>query len=182
MYRNSRQVHRWVGITAALFLLVVSVTGFMLANKARVAWLRPPEVQAQEVADPAQIVSIDAATRAAFAVGHPDLRTMDDVDRVDYRPKSNIFKVVSKDGYREIQVDGATGKVLSHAPRYDQLTEDIHDLSFFGDWAHGLFLPLVALALLALASSGIALFVTPVYRRWVFRKKGGGQGASKDRA
>ncbi len=173
MYRSSRQLHRWIGIVSALFLAVIAVTGFLLANKARIGWLRPPEVQAQEVAGAREVVSVHTVTNAAIALGDPHLLTMKDIDRVDYRPKSNIFKVVSKDGYREVQVDGATGKVLSHAARNDQLVEDIHDLSFFADWTHALFLPLVALALLGLAVSGIGLFLTPVYRRWTFRRGGG---------
>ena len=173
MYRSSRQLHRWVGIVSALFLAQIAVTGFLLANKGRFEWLRPPEVEAQQVAGAHEIVSVHAATRAAFALGHPNLRTMKDVDRVDYRPKSNIFKIVSKEGYREVQVDGGTGEVLSHAPRNDQLMEDIHDLSFYADWTHALFLPLVALALFGLAFSGIGLFLTPVYRRWAFRRGGG---------
>jgi uncharacterized iron-regulated membrane protein len=90
---------------------------------------------------------------------------------VDYRPKSNIFKVISKEGYREVQVDGKTGKALSDHFRNDQFTEDIHDLSFFGDTPHDYFLPLVALALFALASSGIGLFLTPIVRRRKFERE-----------
>jgi len=172
MYRFSRQMHRWVGITAALFLLLISVTGFLLANKGRFAWMRPPEANAEKVSAPVEIVSVARASEAAFALGHPELRSMKDVDRVDYRPKSNIFKVISKEGYREVQVDGKTAKVLSSSFRNDQLTEKLHDLSFFGDIAHGVILSLVALALLALASSGIGLFFTPIWRRIVFKRRG----------
>ncbi|MGV3617274.1 MAG: PepSY domain-containing protein [Fimbriimonas sp.] len=171
MYRTSRQLHRWVGIVAALFLLMVATTGFLLANKSRWAWMRPPVVEAQKVESSAEIVSVERAADAAFALGHPDLKTMKDVDRVDYRPKSNVFKVISKNGYQEVQVDGKTGAVLSQSFRNDQLTEDLHDLSFFGDLPHDYFLPLVALALFALASSGIGLFFTPVVRRWQFNRR-----------
>jgi uncharacterized iron-regulated membrane protein len=171
MYRTSRQLHRWVGIIAALFLLMVATTGFLLANKSRWAWMRPPEVEAQKVEVPSEIVPVERAVAAAFALGHPDLKTMKDVDRVDYRPKSNIFKVISKNGYQEVQVDGKTATVLSHSFRNDQLTEDLHDLSFFGDLPHDWFLPLVALALFTLAGSGIGLFLTPVVRRWRFQRR-----------
>lgn len=171
MYRTSRQLHRWVGIIAALFLLLVAFTGFLLANKGRWDWMRPPEVKAEKSETPSEIVTIERAVSAAFALGHPELRTIKDIDRVDYRPKSNIFKVVSKEGYREVQIDGKTGKVLSNHFRADQFTEDLHDLSFFGDGAHDYFLPLVAIALFALASSGIGLFFTPIVRRWKFERE-----------
>lgn len=171
MYRASRQLHRWVGIVAALFLLLVATTGFLLANKGRWGWMRPPEVQAEKFEAASEIISIDRALQSAFALGHPELKTIKDIDRVDYRPKSNIFKIVSKEGYREVQVDGKTGKALSDHFRNDQFTEDIHDLSFFGDTAHDYFLPLVALALFALASSGIGLFLTPIVRRRKFERE-----------
>ena len=32
------------------------------------------------------------------------------IDRIDYRPGSNIFKVVTNEGYLEVQVDGAAGQ------------------------------------------------------------------------
>jgi uncharacterized iron-regulated membrane protein len=170
MYRSSRQLHRWVGILASLFLLVLAGSGFLLANKDRWGWMRPPVVKAEEVTLAAEIVSIERAVEAAIALGHPNLKSLDDVDRVDYRPGKNIFKVISNDGYREVQVDGKTGEVLSHSFRTDQLTEDIHDLSFFGKLTHAWLLPVAALALFALAASGIGLFFTPIVRRWQFKR------------
>jgi uncharacterized iron-regulated membrane protein len=160
-----------VGVVLSVFLLLISVTGFLLANKSRVAWLRPPEVDAAKVSSPEQIRPISEVVAAAFAVGLPELKKMGDIDRVDYRPKSNVFKVVSKAGYHEVQVDGATGKVLSVAKRNDQWIEDLHDLSFFSDSAHAWILPVVGLGLGALALSGIGLFFTPVVRRWRFKRK-----------
>lgn len=158
---------------------MLATTGFLLANKGRYAWMRPPEVQAEKAETSEQIISVHQATQAAFALGHPELQTMKHVDRVDYRPKSNVFKVVSKEGYREVQVDGKTGKVLSSALRYDQLTEDIHDMSIAGDVAHDYGLPAVAIGLGLLSVSGIGLFFTPVYRRWQFRRGKRGMGKPK---
>ncbi len=170
MYHRSRTLHRWFGVGAAVFLLLLAVTGFLLANKSRVAWLRPPEVEAAKVGEPAEIASMDAIVTSAFAVGLAELRTMKDIDRVDYRPKSNIFKVVSKAGYHEVQVDGKSAKVLSVAKRNDQWIEDMHDLSLFSDWANAWVLPVVAVALGLLGATGIGLFFTPVVRRMKYRK------------
>lgn len=171
MYRATRQGHRWVGIVAAAFLLMLSVTGFLLANKSRFPWMRTPAAEGTPIAVAGEIITIEAALLAAFALGHPELLRLEDVDRVDYRPGDNIFKVISRRGYREVQVDGKTGRVLSSSFRNDQLTEDIHDLSFFGDWAHGWLLPLSAVALGGLAASGIGLFLTPIVRRRQFERK-----------
>ena len=171
MYHTSRSAHRWVGVVLSLFLLLIAITGFLLANKSRMAWMRPPEVDAVKVASPEEIRPMSEVVGAAFAVGLAELKDMGDVDRVDYRPKSNIFKVVSKAGYHEVQVDGATAKVLSVAKRNDQWIEDLHDLSFFSDAANAWVLPVVGLGLGALAVSGIGLFFTPVVRRWRFKRK-----------
>jgi hypothetical protein len=118
----------------------------------------------------AQVVSVDQAARAAFAQGIPELAEKGHIDRIDYRPKSNVFKVVSKEGYHEVQVDGATGAVLQVASRVDQLAEDVHDLSFIHDNLHAFWLPVVACLLFYLGASGLVMFFVPVVRRWRFRR------------
>ena len=141
MYRGSRTFHRWLGLGASIFLVLIAITGFFLANKDRFGWLRPPPAKAQEIQSAGEVISIQQAVEAAFALGHPELQRFDQIDRVDYRPGKNIFKVISNDDYREVQVDGKTGKVLSSSFRYDQLTEDFHDMSFFSDVAKLWLLP-----------------------------------------
>ena len=171
MFRILRQSHKWVGVVASLLLVVLATTGFLLATKGKIEWMRPPEAKAEKVESPAEIVSVQVAVEAAFAKGIPELRTMKDVDRVDYRPKSNIFKIISKEGYQEVQVDGKTGKVLTVSFRNDQLAEDIHDFSIFSDLMHEYGLPITALGLLTLAISGIGMFFTPIFRKRKFFKE-----------
>ncbi|HRI43602.1 MAG TPA: PepSY-associated TM helix domain-containing protein [Fimbriimonadaceae bacterium] len=171
MYRLLRVVHRWVGLIASLFLLTVGITGFLLATKGTFGWIRPPEQDGQPVDSPSEIVTVDRAMTAAFGVGLAKLATPKDIDRVDFRPKRNVFKILSKEGYHEVQVCGKTGEVLQVASRNDQLAEDIHDLSFFREAMHTYLLPLVALSLVYLAASGIAMFFTPIVRRMKFNRK-----------
>ena len=173
MYRGSRQIHKWVGACLAIFLVVIAFTGFFLAIKKKVAWMQPPPAEAQTFNDPSEIISIKEAIDAAFALGLPELQKVEDLDRVDYRPGDNIFKVISNEGYREVQVDGKTGKVLTSSFRNDQLFEDIHDMSFFSGLMKDWLLPLVAAGLLTLGLSGIVIFTTPYLRRWQFKKGGG---------
>ncbi len=172
VYRGARQTHKWIGVILSLFLALLAVTGFFLATKKKFAWMQPPPAEAVKVVEAAEIITIEQALEAAYARGHKELQKLDDIDRVDYRPRDNIFKVISNEGYIEIQVDGSTGKVLSDSFRNDQLMEDIHDLSFFADLAHTWLLPAVAIGLATLAVTGITLFMTPVYRRWQFKKTG----------
>lgn len=173
MYHGSRVWHRWMGAGVALFLASIAVTGFLLANKGRLSWMRPPEAKGGSFEQLAEVVTLDQAAQAAFALGHPELQSHKDIDRIDYRPKHNIFKVISKNGYREVQVDGKTGEVLTSSFRADQMTEDIHDLSFFGDFFHEWLLSLVAVILLALSVSGTYMFIVPILRRRAFKKRGG---------
>ena len=93
MYRGSRQLHKWAGATLAVFLALIAFTGFFLAIKKTVAWMQPPPAEAQKFADPSEIISVKQAIDAAFALGLPELQKVEDLDRVDYRPGDNIFKV-----------------------------------------------------------------------------------------
>lgn len=170
-FHQVRKLHRWAGIAAAVFLLSLAVTGFLLANKKRFAWMRPPERKGASITSLAEVLPPHNAAEVVFAIGDSRIRNMKDIDRIDYRPKSNIYKVISKSGYLEVQVCGSTAKILSKSFRNDQLVEDIHDLSYLGEWAHAWVLPLVAIALATLAFSGFSIFVVPLIRRRQFAKK-----------
>jgi uncharacterized iron-regulated membrane protein len=170
MYHRFRSLHRWFGVLAALALLLIAGTGFLLATKKTTDWIRPLERKGTPVESLASVVSVNEAAEAAFALGLPMLKDVKDIDRIDYRPKSNVFKVVSKTGYKEVQVDGATGRVLNVAQRNDQFIEQLHDFSWFHDYANMYGLPVVALALLFLAGSGIGIFFVPILRRRKFKK------------
>jgi uncharacterized iron-regulated membrane protein len=171
MYHLIRSIHRWIGLISSLFLMTLAVTGTLLATKKTTGWVRPPEAKGASIERLGETVSLDQAAEAAFAIGIPELQEMKHIDRIDYRPKSNIFKVLSKEGYHEIQVDGKSGEVLQRAYRIDQFVEDIHDLSVFSDWMNGYFLPFVGVGLFLLGLSGVVIFFVPVVRRIKARSK-----------
>lgn len=170
MYHRLRTWHRWIGLACSAALLIISATGFLLAMKGRLDWVRPPEMTGTAPDAVSSVVGVETAMEAAFAQGIPDLSSPADVDRVDYRPKRNVYKVVSRRGYHEVQVDGADGRVLQVARRNDQFIEDLHDLSFFGDSVHAWVLPAVGVGLLGLSLSGVAIFTVPVVRRMRYRR------------
>lgn len=173
MYRTLRQIHKWVGVICFAFLALIAATGYFLAMKDRFAWVRPETMDGTPVETLGAVISIEQASEAAFTAGYAELTKPEHVDRLEYRAKENIYKVLSKDGYREVQVDAATGEVLSKAQRNDQLMEDIHDLGFISDWVHAWLLPWIAAALFFLSISGIVMYFVPVFRRWKFKKEGG---------
>jgi len=171
MYHLFRTLHRWIGLVASLFLMALAVTGTLLALKSTTGWVRPPEGKGAAIDGLHQLVEVERAANAAFALGIPELQEMKHIDRIDYRPKSNIYKIVSKEGYHEVQVDGKTGEVVQQAHRIDQFVEDIHDLSMFADWMNGYFLPVVGVGLFLLGLTGVVIFFVPVFRRIRARKK-----------
>lgn len=170
MYRLLRVIHRWVGLFACLFLATIAVTGFLLATKGSLGWIRPPEREGETLTSLSNTIGLDQAGNAALSLGIANLASHKDIDRMDYRPGKNIYKILSKKGYHEVQVCGTTGKVLQIAKRNDQFTEDIHDLSYFSDTLHRFVLPAIAFSLLYLSISGATMFFIPVIRRIKFRR------------
>jgi uncharacterized iron-regulated membrane protein len=171
MYRFTRNLHKWAGLVACLFLMVISFSGFFLAIKGKVDWMRP---KTQTGSDSGALIGVNSVMESAFGAGVGELKDEGDVDRLEFHAEDRVWKVLSKDGYREVQVDGVTGKVLSVGVRNDQMFEDIHDLSFFAKFWHEWGLPLVAALLFCLSVSGVVLFFVPVIRRWKFKRSGRG--------
>ena len=168
MYRTLRKVHKWIGVFACLFLMTMAATGFLLAIKKRAEWLQPAVIAGAQIDGPEQVIGMDKVFEAVR--GEPGFESFADINRIDYRPGDNVFKVRSDDKLHEVQVDGATGEVLKKAPRNDQLAENIHDMSFFSDAMHDWWLPVVAVGLFSLGLTGVIMFFTPYTRRWKYRR------------
>src|SRR5688572_4830755 len=113
MFRNIRAIHRWIGVVNALFVMLMACTGFLLAIKKRADWLQPPTSQGAAIERMSEVVSLDRVAQAAFSAGVPGLREKDDIDRFELHVDKNIFKVTSKKGYKEVQVEASSGRVLS---------------------------------------------------------------------
>lgn len=142
----------------------------MLAIKKRAEWIQPVAVAGGGVESAHDVVSMGAVFDAAREAGGEGFGSFNDLNRVDYRPGDNVFKVRSADGLKEVQVDGATGKALKVSPRRDQLFENIHDMSFFGGGMHDWVLPVVAVCLFSLGITGTVMFFVPVVRRWRYKR------------
>jgi hypothetical protein len=85
---------------------------------------------------------------------------------MDVRPDKGIIKVLFKNGYWEVQVDGQTGKVLSVAQRHSDWIEHIHDGSIVNDVFKLAYTNILGIGLFVLAASGLWLWYGPkVIRR-----------------
>lgn len=155
----NRKAHRWGAVFVALPLLLVVVTGLLLQVKKQVTWVQPATVKGSGKTPK---LSMDDLLTKLKGVPEAAVEGWGDVDRVDVRPKDGIYKVTCKNRI-EVQVDFASGDVLSVAERNSDLIESFHDGSVFGDGVKlGVFLP-AAVMLLGLWVTGLILFVHPLW-------------------
>lgn len=171
MFHFLRRSHRVIGVGACVFFFLLGATGLLLAMKSKVDWLRPATKSGTKIDSPAEVVSLERVVAAAIGAGLAQIKSIDDIERIDYRPGKNVFKVVSSDTLWEVQVDGAKGEVVNVAFRTDQFIESIHDLSFLHDNVRAYFLPAVGAALMIMSGTGLAIYMVPVIRRARFKRK-----------
>jgi len=156
--------HKWTGLSLGLILACTAVTGFLLLVKKQVAWIQPPTMEGAE-GEPSAFITMQRLFDAVLAQHHADFTSVADIDRVDFRPRDRVFKVMSRNNYAELQVCAVTGNVLHTDWRPSDLLEDIHDGSFVGGWFHTWVMPVVACGLLFLTFSGAWLWMEPIVRR-----------------
>ncbi|MFZ5999936.1 MAG: PepSY-associated TM helix domain-containing protein [Bacteroidota bacterium] len=158
--RQFRSLHKWIGISIALFMLITSITGVLLGWKKNVELLQPPTMKGTSN-DLSEWMSFSAiagsASRALDSVTHQP----NEVDRFDVRLDKGIVKVLFANGYWEVQVDGKTGKTLSVAQRHSDWIEHVHDGSIINDGFKLLYTNYIGWGLLTLAVTGFWLWYGP---------------------
>jgi hypothetical protein len=164
VYKLIRKWHKWIGATFALFLLSIALSGFILANKDRWTWIKPATAKGAAPAFTGKLTLAQIAM-AAVGSGHPELRTLDDIDRMELHADKSVVKVRSKGGYGEVQVCAFSGRVLAMGTRWDQFAENVHDLRWISVLLRDWVLPFVAIGLAYMALSGVGMVLVPVIRR-----------------
>jgi uncharacterized iron-regulated membrane protein len=149
-----------MGVSISLFILVTATTGILLGWKKNSDTLQPPTFDGVS-SDVRQWQSFDAISRAAIRGMDSLGNTNNPVDRMDVRPDKGIVKVLFKDGYWEVQVDGKNAKVLSVAQRHSDWIEHLHDGSLFGDFFKLIYTNILGIGLFTLAVSGVWLWYGP---------------------
>jgi uncharacterized iron-regulated membrane protein len=163
-FRTLWLFHRWLGVSAGLVLFVSAVSGLLLLVKKDYVWLQPVVVRG-EPGPPEAMQPLAAVYRAVFALQLPELRSEDDIARIDFRPAQRVHKVVSKHGDLEVQVCAITLRTSGPAVRRSDWLERVHDGSWLGDWMHGWVMPIAALVLSFLAVSGYVMWLWPKWRK-----------------
>ena len=156
--------HKWTGIILGVVFLQFAVTGFLLLSKKDYAWIQPPIQQGAE-GEVGDFITLQEVFTRVFDRNHPDFKSLEDIDRVDFRPGARVHRVHSKHNYAEIQIDAITGKVLSEDWRASDLIEDLHDGQFYAAWTHNYLMPVVAISLACLWLSGLYMWLWPVIQK-----------------
>lgn len=160
--RRFRAIHRLLGITLALLLLISAITGVLLALKKEVAIIQPPTIKgsSQELSNWKSISEIDSLAKDAFYTAHPDQKD-NPIDRFDVRPSKGIIKVLFKNGYWEVQIDPVTSEVKSIAKRHSDWIEALHDGSIVSHLFKLISMNFLGFGLLALITTGLWLWYGP---------------------
>lgn len=166
-YKINRMVHKWFGVVFAIALLNFSITGLLLLEKKNFDWLQPATQKGSE-GGVDQLITNQKLFEVVFGENHQDFKSIEDVDRVDFRPGKRMFKVRSIHNYTEMQVDAITGNILGVAKRNCDKIEAWHDGSIFGGFVYRYLMPGVAVITIVLTVTGLYLWVAPVLKR---RKK-----------
>lgn len=165
--RLNRKVHRWAGIITAIPVIIILITGILLLLKKDVAWIQPPS---QKGSSKALKLTFDEILEVVSKVPNVNLKSWDDINRLDVRPKKGLIKIRGNNDW-EVQVDSKTGEVLQVAQRRSDFIESIHDGSCFHESVKlGLFLP-VAILLVGIWGTGLYLFLLPYLGRKVIKKE-----------
>ncbi|MHA7864386.1 PepSY domain-containing protein [Flagellimonas marinaquae] len=134
--RIFRKVHRTTGALLFIFFFFISISGLFLGWKKNSNGYILPKTQKGTTADLKQWLPVDSLHTIACTTLHsevsPDLSL--EIDRIDMRKEKGSVKFVFVDSFYEVQLDGATGNVLSIGKRRSDFLENIHDGSLVDDY------------------------------------------------
>ena len=119
-----------------IFFFFVSVSGLILGWKKNSNGYILPKTQKGTTADLKKWLPVDSLHTIACATLRnevsPELSL--EIDRIDMRKEKGSVKFVFVDSFYEVQLDGATGDVLSIGQRRSDFLENIHDGSIIDDF------------------------------------------------
>ena len=164
--RKFRSLHKWIGISVALFMLITSTTGILLGWKKNVEVLQPATLKGQST-DVTKWVSFETITQTALHAIDSVTGEENSIDRLDVRYDKGIIKVLFTRGYWEVQIDPTTGKALSVAQRHADWIEHIHDGSIISDLFKLFYTNYIGWGLLILSITGFWLWYGPKVMRKV---------------
>lgn len=164
--RQFRKVHRITGAFLFLFFFIISISGILLGWKKDSGGSILPETQTGTTSDLSKWLPLDSLRDKAVLVLRdsvsPELSPT--IDRIDVRQTKGSVKFLFEEHYTGIQLDGASGEVLSIGQRHSDLIENIHDASYLDKvWGTPGVIKLIYTSLM-----GIALLVFTITGFWLW--------------
>ncbi len=154
---------------AAVFAILAGVTGILLLVKKDFDWIQPPTLadtaSSSGVPDHGDLLPLSAVYAIVFAADLPEFRSVDDIDRIDFRPSKRVFKIHSKIDHMEVQIGAVSGKILSYEKRWSDWIENLHDGTMLGGLFHGFIMILFGVSLVVLAITGVYIWMSPKLRK-----------------
>jgi uncharacterized iron-regulated membrane protein len=164
--RIFRRIHKWISIPFVVFFLLIGITAILLAWKKELKLIPPTQKTAVEI--PGQWVNVEKILAIGASYMQDSLGKSPIIDRIDIRPDKGIAKIIFKEHFMEIQVDGYSGEILSVKKRNSDLIERIHDGSILdfvfqsnAESSKLIYSTVTSLVLVILGISGFYLWYNP---------------------
>lgn len=165
--QTARKLHRISGISLAIFLLIVSVTGILLGWKKNSHELLMPNTYKGTTEKLSDWLPLDSLNKLAnsylLQAVSSEVSTLP--DRIDIRQTKGVAKFRYKAHNWSVQVDGATGELLHIGKRRADIIEEIHDGSIVDRWfgiSNGFF------KLFFTSAMGVALIIFVLTGFWLW--------------
>ncbi len=168
--RVFRKIHRITGVILVLFFLIISVTGLLLGWKKHSNGLILPRSHIGTSTNLEDWLPIDSLHKSACRYFHDSVssESMPELERIDIRKDKGMVKFVFSEKFTEIQLDGATAKLLGIETRRSDFLEKVHDgsiLDYYLGTSNGqiklIYTTLMGLSLLLFVITGFWLWYGP---------------------
>lgn len=170
LLRSFRKIHRITGALLFVFFFIVSISGVLLGWKKHSGNIILPKSYKGITTDLKNWMPVDSLQTIACNVLHDSVSSnlSLEIERIDIRKDKGMVKFVFSNHLWEIQLDGATGKLLHIGKRHSDLIENIHDGSVLDDFTgteNGqlklIYSSIMGLSLLAFTITGFWLWYGP---------------------
>lgn len=168
--RLFRKVHRITGAFLFLFFFIIALSGILLGLKSNSNGVILPNTTQGTTSDLKNWLPIDSLhTKAILILKDSISHSLSlELDRIDIRKNKGIVKFIFENHYWEIQLDGATGKLLNIGKRHSDLIEDIHDATILDRFFNTSQIKLIYTLIMGLA---LLLFTITGFWLWYGPKK-----------
>ncbi len=169
--RIFRKIHRTTCAFLFINFLIISITGILLGWKKHSFGNILPESYSGSSTELKDWLPLDSLCKIACKTLNDSVSAVlsTELERIDIRKNKGMLKFVFNDNYYEVQLDGATGKILQVEYRFSDLIENVHDGSILDKWFGTsseeiklIYTSISGLALLAFTVTGVWLWYGPI--------------------